>query len=686
MAVRVAIVGGGPGGLFTAYNLNDKLGARCEITLYEASSRLGGKIVTGQLGPGGPVYEAGVAEIYDYSRIGPDPLHDLVEELGLRKCPMPGGAVILGDRVLRTSADIRSLCGERTAEAIDAFRTEASELLSPEDYFESHWEEDNAHPWADKTFHEILDRVEDPDARRYLEIAAHSDIATEPHLTSGLNGLKNVVMDMPGYLRLYTVEGGIERIIGRLSSLVKADVRLGRRVVSVGRGERGYRVVARRGPDIEEAEYDYVVIALPHNWLTMLEWGDPQLERAMRAHVARYDRPAHYLRVSIMFSRPFWRDVVPGSYFMIDAFGGTCLYDEGARYGKERDQAVLGWLLSGSAALSMANLDDATLLREVLDALPPPLRHGRELALEGRVHRWLSSVNALPGGFPTVDARDRHVPEPERHPGLFVVGDYLFDCTLNGVLDSSDFATDFILSDVLRASYLGPEATALGGVDGDYHATYDGENSYEESFDEYFDAQQVADEIEIVWGAKPPYKLLDCGSANGLTLAELAGIGIDAWGIESNEQIHAKTAPEWRARNVLGDIRAMPFADEEFDFIYDTSLCYVPPEHVDQAIREMARVCRKGVLFGSVTSDMTEQAIEEHELFYGVATLCTLWEWSERFLRNGFRLSVLDSAVLARAFACETASNEGGVQWYPTAESFRYCFYTKVPARRKTRQ
>src|ERR1700733_6262353 len=62
---RVAIVGGGPGGLFTAWHLAAKAGPACRITIYEASNRLGGKIVTGNFAGIG-LYEAGVAEIYDY--------------------------------------------------------------------------------------------------------------------------------------------------------------------------------------------------------------------------------------------------------------------------------------------------------------------------------------------------------------------------------------------------------------------------------------------------------------------------------------------------------------------------------------------------------------------------------------------------------------------------------------------
>jgi flavin-dependent dehydrogenase len=77
--LRVAIVGGGPGGLFSAWNLAGKAGNSIKITIFEASHRLGGKIVTGSFAGAG-LYEAGVAEIYDYSALGPDPLRELIEQ------------------------------------------------------------------------------------------------------------------------------------------------------------------------------------------------------------------------------------------------------------------------------------------------------------------------------------------------------------------------------------------------------------------------------------------------------------------------------------------------------------------------------------------------------------------------------------------------------------------------------
>jgi ubiquinone/menaquinone biosynthesis C-methylase UbiE len=140
----------------------------------------------------------------------------------------------------------------------------------------------------------------------------------------------------------------------------------------------------------------------------------------------------------------------------------------------------------------------------------------------------------------------------------------------------------------------------------------------------------------------------------------------------------AKTRRRWKDRNVLGDVAEMPFEDDKFDFLYDTCLCYVPPNRVEQAISEMARVCKTGIYFGSITADMNPEVVEEHDLFDDVKTLKTLKQWSELFLRNGWRLAVIDDETLEAVWKCETEANEGGPAWYPSKEAMRLCFYTKV--------
>ena len=75
---RVAIIGGGPGGLFTNYLLDRFCDGLFTATLFEASDRLGGKVATDSFEKGNSLYERGVAEFYDYSHFGPDPLKRII--------------------------------------------------------------------------------------------------------------------------------------------------------------------------------------------------------------------------------------------------------------------------------------------------------------------------------------------------------------------------------------------------------------------------------------------------------------------------------------------------------------------------------------------------------------------------------------------------------------------------------
>ena len=100
----LAIVGGGPGGLMSAWYLKKKLGELCRITIFEASDRVGGKILTRKFDSAPAMYEAGVAEIYDYSMTGPDPLRELIQHFGLQTIPMDAEQVLLDGELLERRA------------------------------------------------------------------------------------------------------------------------------------------------------------------------------------------------------------------------------------------------------------------------------------------------------------------------------------------------------------------------------------------------------------------------------------------------------------------------------------------------------------------------------------------------------------------------------------------------------
>ena len=451
-ACRVAIIGGGPGGLMTAYQLQQRCSVPFEATIYEASSRLGGKILTKQFSSAPVPYEAGAAELYDYSHIGEDPLRDLIDKLALTVMPMRGTSVVIHDQMLRDLNDVGRIYGEATRQALLAFDARAMQWMSPLEYYDSDWRESNADPKAGRSFHDELAQVPDEAARRFLRTLVHSDLATEPHRTSASYGLQNYLMNDAGYMRLYTIEGGIERLPQELAARIEARILLREPVVRVERAEDAVlRVFSHRHGTIASEEYDFMVVALPNACVPLIEWGGDALGEAMHRHCVHYDTPAHYLRVSVLFREIFWGQAFQeDSYLMLDAFGGCCLYDESSRNGC-RSAGVLGWLLAGDAAMIASNHTDEQLIRRVIDSLPSFLQRGRELFVEGQVHRWIGSVNALPGGSPVLDMESRHIPEPAR-PNLFAVGDYLFDSTINGVLDSADFVAE-CLTEKIEARY-----------------------------------------------------------------------------------------------------------------------------------------------------------------------------------------------------------------------------------------
>jgi len=677
----LAIVGGGPGGLMSAWYLKRKLGNLCRVTIFEASDRLGGKIVTQTFETAPAMYEAGVAELYDYSMTGPDPLRELVQHFGLQTIPMDAEQVQLDGQLLDDVPGMRRKYGDTTADAILAFRKKLTEQMSPVEYYEGVGAHDNDHPWAWTNCEQLLDKeIDDPTAKRFFKVMAKSDIATESHNTNGLNALKNFVMDIDGYIGLYSIQNGNEQLIEGLRSEVDADIQFNHRILKVGKTEAGrYELNMMNGKGPETRDFDLVLMCLPHNWLATVGWGNEQLRKAMVKHVAYFDRPAHYLRVSLLFDSPFWGDKIPGSWFMSEAFGGCCVYNEGSRHDVGK-YGVLNFLIAGSDALAFSNLTDKELIDLALKSLPAEIGDVREHFLEGKTHRWLSSVNCIPGGLPVRDVMTNHRPEPKNHPGFVVVGDYLFDSTLNGLLDSSDAATDIIVTETMKLR----RARALGGdtsadkIDRSYFENYRNQGPYAEVWNRFTDPDYLMQTIKTVWGRDRGYKLLVAGSASGELVGALRSRGVEAFGVENNRYIHGKTPAALKPFNTLGSVVDLPFEDEQFDFVFETSLCHVADNRVVKAIRELRRVARTGLVFGSVTSDMDPAVIDRYDLLRGVKKLGTWWEWSELFFNNGFDLSMHRNDCGDALWEATLKAGRGPGHWYGDADSLRYSFFDKV--------
>ena len=429
----------------TARLLEQKCGAACSVTVFEASPRVGGKLHTRTFGQAGAAYESGVAECYGYVDED-DPLRSLIKDLGIRTIPTAGSTVVMDGQIIRDDADLARVGGSGTRAAVESFRAISAQAVSIEEWRGRVAPEHAEDPAAAMTGTDLLELVDDDFARRYLKLLAHSDVAAEPHQTSARYALRKMVMGLPGYGSVYALEGGMEELPRRLAAqLARTQIELNARIVRIARhADRGYSLTVRRGgkPSIEHA--DVVVLAVPHGALYAIETVGDELRRNFAAHIAAYDRPGHYLRVSLLFDEIFWRTELPGSWFMLDAFGGCCVYDESARHGHE-SCGVLGWLLAGADALMLCNADDATLAELAISSLPNGLEDTARRSLrECRVHRWAGAVSARPGRPAHDDAEGLLLLDRSGRGDLWVVGDYLFDVTLNGVLRSATAVADLI--------------------------------------------------------------------------------------------------------------------------------------------------------------------------------------------------------------------------------------------------
>jgi len=115
--------------------------------------------------------------------------------------------------------------------------------------------------------------------------------------------------------------------------------------------------------------------------------------------------------------------------------------------------------MAGADALMLCNADDGTLAELAVASLPGGLAAiARQSLRECRVHRWAGAVSARPGR-PTLAGAEGPLDRSGRG-GLFVVGDYLFDATLNGVLRSATNVAELIAASLTSDGLLPPGAGA----------------------------------------------------------------------------------------------------------------------------------------------------------------------------------------------------------------------------------
>ena len=216
-------------------------------------------------------------------------------------------------------------------------------------------------------------------------------------------------------------------------------------------------------------------------------------------------------------------------------------------------------------------------------------------------------------------------------------------------------------------------------IDRDYFENYRGLGPYSEVWSQFTDPAYLTELIKIVWSRAKGYKLLVAGSASGELVGALRERGIDAWGIENNRgdpRQDAEGAEEVQQARL--DRRICRSATTSSISCSRPACAMSREKQVPRAVRELNRVVKTGLVFGSVTSDMAPALIDRYDLLRGVKKLGTWWEWSELFFGNGFDLSMHRRDCTDALWAATLAANKGPGQWYADSDSLRYSFFDKV--------
>ncbi|MEV4520446.1 protoporphyrinogen oxidase [Micromonospora tulbaghiae] len=276
---RVAIVGGGITGLAAAVRLRDRAGEGTEITVYEQSGRLGGKLFTGELA-GGPVEFGAESFLMRDPAGGESAAVTLARRLGLDEeivHPTVGQAALLVDGTLRpvpggtlvgVPGDLDKVAAVAPP-AADADRDAGHPLLAD-------GEDTSVGELVRKRLGDaVVERLVDPmlggvyagradDLSLVTTMPALARAARAEHtLVGAVRAAQAAAPRAPGAPVFGTLAGGLSTLVAAAATASGATIRRGAAVRELRRTPDGWRLTVGPTRDAEHVEADAVLLAVP---------------------------------------------------------------------------------------------------------------------------------------------------------------------------------------------------------------------------------------------------------------------------------------------------------------------------------------------------------------------------------------------------------------------------------------
>ena len=431
---RVVIVGGGVSGLATAYDIHRRVGAEAQLTLVEAGSRLGGKVVAEQFS--GHLVDTGPDAIL--MRV--PAMAALLDELGLSDQIVPQAA--LGAYIWSRGKLRRIPAGTLFGVPDRLVPLLRSRLLSPAGLARAALDlvlPRRRIPRQDLSIAELVvprlgrqvfDRLVDPllggvHAGRAAELSARSTVPEIDALARksrslylGLRRLRRHAPPASGGVVLASLSGGLGRLVAALEARLGAtDLRLNSTARRVVRGGGGYRVELADGTSIGA---DAVVLAT-QAFVSALLLADLVPDATTLLEQIPY---VDVVTVWLAYPRPAVSRPLDGTGFLVPPQEGKLLV--GCTWSSVKwpdladdDLVLIRGMVGRRGDRRWLGMDDEALVRAVHAELVEMMGVAAN-PVDQRIDRWPQAMpQYLVGHRERLDALDAALGEL---PGLYVTG------------------------------------------------------------------------------------------------------------------------------------------------------------------------------------------------------------------------------------------------------------------------
>ena len=388
---RVIVIGAGLAGLHAAYRLKQ---AGVDVTVYEASNRVGGRTFTlrGEF-PDDQIAEMG-GELIDSNHAA---MFALAEEFELDLDDRQGEPTATGETWW--------IGGEAVPEAtvVEQFSAVASRMLDDMDAADS--DEERFTELDETPLSEYLDSVvpsaDYPELHAILTAAYRGEFGLETDQQSALNLIYLIGSDEPDPFRIfgesderYHLHDGSDSIAQALATELGDAVVLERALTGITAKSKGFELTLQPGdgaPVVETA--DHVVIAIPFSVLRTLEL-DVGIDDDKRGII---DELGYGTNSKVMgaFTERVWRTQhgASGSVTTDEAFQQT--WDTSP--GQSGDHGILTNFLGGEQGLAVGDADPEEWFRSVVAELELVFPGIQDAYVEGSARRmfWPTAPYAL---------------------------------------------------------------------------------------------------------------------------------------------------------------------------------------------------------------------------------------------------------------------------------------------------